>query len=366
MDFRHVGKFVPFSAPPLAEYEGSVSLLQHLIGRSPQYTGRGRWALGELVAALGCKKVLLPSYICSTVCAGLRWVGASWDVYDLDQRDLNADPSSIEERLKNGKYDAVLVASMYGNPADLKSIESVCAKYGASLIDDAAQCFGSKLEGRFVGTFGDAGFVAFSPGKPVTAHMGAFYWTTDPKSMQQVSIKRRRWLLHKVIFASYRHSRAQEYLDLRMPFSKFIEKIARYCERLAPSHVDAFLPFEDRLIEQALLSNFAAIAVRRKRVEEFIRQVSSDDFRVIVPLRGESNPHKLILVFPSTELRLGFEADMRSMDVFCQKGYECLKGDSATPIAEDISSRILELPVDEDERRFEYLIEATKNVRRLR
>ena len=73
---------------------------------------------------------------------------------------------------------AVLVVSMYGNPADYHRIERICKQNKWFMIDDAAQSMGAELDGKPVGTFGNAGFYSFSPGKPTAGPMGAFYWSS--------------------------------------------------------------------------------------------------------------------------------------------------------------------------------------------
>ena len=54
----------------------------------------------------------------------------------------------------------------------MENIEAICRKQKVLLIDDAAQAFGSVVNGRYIGSFGDGGFFSFSPGKPTAAHRG--------------------------------------------------------------------------------------------------------------------------------------------------------------------------------------------------
>ena len=70
------------------------------------------------------------------------------------------------------------MAGLYGNPVDYPGIEKICKDFGVKLIDDAAQSFGAKLNGRLAGTWGDAGFFSFSPGKSTPGHLGSFFWTS--------------------------------------------------------------------------------------------------------------------------------------------------------------------------------------------
>jgi dTDP-4-amino-4,6-dideoxygalactose transaminase len=59
---------------------------------------------------------------------------------NMDIEDLNPSFKSLVALITKD-IDAVLVASMYGNPADLISFEKYCFKNNIILIDDAAQGF---------------------------------------------------------------------------------------------------------------------------------------------------------------------------------------------------------------------------------
>lgn len=67
------------------------------------------------------------------------------------------------------------MAGLYGNPVDYPGIEKICKDFGIKLIDDAAQSFGAKLNGRLAGTWGDAGFFPFLPGNPHRAIWDLFF-----------------------------------------------------------------------------------------------------------------------------------------------------------------------------------------------
>ena len=84
------------------------------------YAALGRLALVHCLRAMEVKgKVLLPVYLCKSVSSELKARGWNVCYYDLDPLDLNADIFSVDDQISLEKPDAVVVASMYGNPANL-------------------------------------------------------------------------------------------------------------------------------------------------------------------------------------------------------------------------------------------------------
>lgn len=67
------------------------------------------------------------------------------------------------------KTKAILPVYLYGNPADLSSLQKICRKYKLSLIEDAAQAHGSKYKNKYLGTFGNLGCFSFYPTKNLGA-----------------------------------------------------------------------------------------------------------------------------------------------------------------------------------------------------
>lgn len=129
--------------------------LNAMMGKKFQYAAKGRYAIEHILKEY-CgkgKKVLLPAYFCSSVLEVLSRLGLSYEFYDLDITDLNPSASSIEKVLNINSHQicAVIVPSFYGNPADLSAIWEVCKKYEVVMLDDAAQSFGSILDGKYVG-----------------------------------------------------------------------------------------------------------------------------------------------------------------------------------------------------------------------
>ena len=95
------------------------------------------------------------------------------------------DPNILEESLKKERPKAVIVTHIYGQSADLASIRWLCDKYGAYLIEDAAESLGAKFEGRHTGTFGIFGIYSFNGNKLLTTGGGGVLVSNDETLLQK-------------------------------------------------------------------------------------------------------------------------------------------------------------------------------------
>ena len=92
--------------------------------------------------------------------------GATPVYADIDPRTYNLDLKHVE-KLITKKTKAILPVSLYGQMPDMKALESLCQKHGLHLIEDAAQSFGARFEGRRSCSYGIAGGTSFFPAKPL-------------------------------------------------------------------------------------------------------------------------------------------------------------------------------------------------------
>lgn len=125
-----------------------------------------RLALDVFRAAAPARtEVVVPAYICPSVvqtieAAGLTAVPATVGA------DLNLLPSAVGAAITQATL-AVIAPHMFGCPARIAEIESLCRDAGVFLVDDAAQVVGERCDGRLLGSFGDVGIVSFAQSKAV-------------------------------------------------------------------------------------------------------------------------------------------------------------------------------------------------------
>lgn len=106
--------------------------------------------------------------------SGLRVVFADVDdTYTLD-------PASVEEKITS-RTSAVVAVHLYGQPAQMSTLQGLCQNRGLQLVEDAAQAHGADSKGVRVGAIGTIGAFSFFPGKNLGAMGDAGAITTaDP------------------------------------------------------------------------------------------------------------------------------------------------------------------------------------------
>ena len=111
------------------------------------------------------------TYIASASC--IAHVGASPVFVDIDINTFNICPAALEEAvrrvLKEGKLTpkAVIPVDLFGLPADFNRILPIAEKYGLLVLEDAAQGFGGRINGKTACSFGDISATSFFPAKPL-------------------------------------------------------------------------------------------------------------------------------------------------------------------------------------------------------
>jgi len=100
---------------------------------------------------------------------------------DIDEKTYNIDVSKIEEKITS-KTKAIILVSLYGQPADIDEINQIAKKYNLKVIIDGAQSFGSIYNGVSDSALGDISCTSFFPAKPLGCYGdGGAVFTNDEK-----------------------------------------------------------------------------------------------------------------------------------------------------------------------------------------
>ena len=95
-----------------------------------------------------------------------------------DERTYNIDPMLIEQAI-TPKTKAIMAVHLYGQLADMPSINAIAKKYDLLIIEDSAQAHGASIDRRKAGNWGHASGFSFYPGKNLGALGDAGAVTTN-------------------------------------------------------------------------------------------------------------------------------------------------------------------------------------------
>lgn len=102
------------------------------------------------------------------------------DTFNMDAEDLQR---KIEKTIQEGKLTprVIIAVDLFGLPADFRKIRALADRYHLLVLEDAAQGFGGRLDGREACTFGDISTTSFFPAKPVGCYGdgGAVFTNND-------------------------------------------------------------------------------------------------------------------------------------------------------------------------------------------
>lgn len=137
-------------------------------------------------------EVLVQSF---TFCASshpITYLGATPVFIDSEPDTWNMDPDLLEKAIidrkaKTGKYPkAIVPVALYGMPYRIDRIMEIADKYGIPVIEDAAEGFGSRYDGKVLGTFGKYGVLSFNGNKMITTSGGGALICPDLEAKNKI------------------------------------------------------------------------------------------------------------------------------------------------------------------------------------
>ena len=137
-------------------------------------------------------EVLVQSF---TFCASshpITYLGATPVFVDSEPETWNMDPVLLEEAIKDRiaktgrKPKAIVPVALYGMPYDCEKIMEIADRYDIPVVEDAAEGFGSKFDGKVLGTFGKFGVLSFNGNKMITTSGGGALICDDAESKNNI------------------------------------------------------------------------------------------------------------------------------------------------------------------------------------
>ncbi len=190
------------------------------------------------------------------------YCGAMPVFIDCDDETFNMSPEVLRKAIEIHRPKAVVVASIYGQPAKLDEIRAICDDYnkmidaqGLSeenrcvLIEDATEVLGATKNGVYAGTFGDYGTFSFNGNKIITTSGGGMLVTKSEKHashalyMATQAKDKSRYYEHSEIGYNYRLSNVSAAIGVAQ-LEKLSEKI-ELKKKIHDMYKEAFAKFKD-------------------------------------------------------------------------------------------------------------------------
>jgi perosamine synthetase len=134
-------------------------------------SGTSALVLALRMFAKAATPVAMPAYACVDLISAARRAGVRVRLFDIDPHTLSPDLDSLQRVVADG-VSAIVVAHLYGFPADMPAITKMARDAGVAVIEDAAQQAGATIAGRTAGSFGDVTVLSFGRGKGTTSGRG--------------------------------------------------------------------------------------------------------------------------------------------------------------------------------------------------
>ena len=171
--------------------------LEAFVGEGKSVVALSAGTAAVHLALIACGVQAGDEVICQsfTFCASanpIKYLGATPVFVDSEPDTWNMSPEllaeAIEDRIaKTGrKPKAIVPVYLYGMPAKLDEILAVAERYDIPVVEDAAEGFGSRYDGRVCGTFGRYGVLSFNGNKMITTSGGGALVCADAESKREI------------------------------------------------------------------------------------------------------------------------------------------------------------------------------------
>ncbi len=171
--------------------------LKRFVGQNKEVVALSAGTAAIHLALIACGVQAGDEVICQsfTFCASanpVAYVGATPVFVDSEKDSWNMDPALLEQAIvdrkaQTGKYPkAIIPVALYGMPYNIDAIKTIADKYGITVIEDAAEGFGSKWKGQVLGTFGEFGILSFNGNKMITTSGGGALICKDIETKNKI------------------------------------------------------------------------------------------------------------------------------------------------------------------------------------
>jgi dTDP-4-amino-4,6-dideoxygalactose transaminase len=253
--------------------------------------------------------------------SAIKWEGCTPVFCDINSETLNIDPAKIEALITE-KTAAIMPVHVFGNPCDVDAIEAIAKKYNLKVIYDAAHAIGSTYKGKSLLNYGDVSATSLHATKLLNTGEGGGCIANSQELYER--LKRIRFFGHDdskdIVEDGFNGKMTEIHAALGLANLKYYDEV---------------------------------LADRRRKYNLYKTTLQTDKSLAFQETQsGESNYSYFPLIFNSEERLLEAEKRLNENKIFPRRYfypsvniYTKILPYQATPVSEDISRRILCLPL---------------------
>ena len=152
----------------MREWEDRIASFLGVSGAAAVNSGRqGLRIVLERLGITSGDEMIVPAYTLGEMLPFVQSLGVKLVPADIDPETFNITPESVAARITE-KTKAILALHIFGTPCDIEGIMALAAQRGLLVIEDCAHALGATVNGRPVGSFGDAAAFSFCQDKIIT------------------------------------------------------------------------------------------------------------------------------------------------------------------------------------------------------
>jgi perosamine synthetase len=145
------------------------------------------YAVSNGTAALHCAylstlkpgdEVIAPAFTFIATISTIIYSNAKPVLADIDPDTFLLDPECIKEKITN-KTKAIAPVHLFGNSCDMKALTEIAEDHHLRIINDCAQAHGTEYNGKDLGSWPDVSCYSFYPTKTMTTGEGGIVTTDD-------------------------------------------------------------------------------------------------------------------------------------------------------------------------------------------
>lgn len=283
----------------------------------------GTVALQMAIKALELKgEIITTPFTWIATISAIKWENCIPVFCDINPETLNIDTDKIEE-LINENTVAIMPVHVFGNPCDVYAIEKIANKHNLKVIYDGAHAIGSKIDDKSILEFGDITATSLHATKLINTAEGGACISSDLDLDKR--IKRIRFFGHSddktdIIEDGFNGKLTEVHAALGIANMKYFDIVLNDRKR-------KYFYYKDQLKKFPNLS-FQKLTIGECNYSYFPVIFNSED--ELLEMESKLNKHN---IFPR---RYFFPSVNTFSKVLSYK---------SCPISEDISTRILCLPL---------------------